>query len=184
MKFLKLYLLLAVITASSFSYGQEPLYNWGEPSTNDYKNHSIENLLSLGENGFVLLRKYSTSTYNHTYFIELYGKTLSLKKEQKVEFNGGVMGDMYDIEHIEVINGNIYVFVTHWHKDNGKNTLFVKELSLDGQLEDVATLLAIDAQKLGNRGRFEPKFSNDGSKLLIYTQLPSVKKTNERIKIT
>src|SRR5690606_22886443 len=85
---------------------------------------------------------------------------------------------------IEVINGNIYVFVTHWHKDNGKNTLFVKELSLDGQLEDVATLLAIDAQKLGNRGRFEPKFSNDGSKLLIYTQLPSVKKTNERIKIT
>jgi hypothetical protein len=185
MRILTLILMTCALSTGHFcSAQQEPIYKWGEPCTNDHIERRIDQLLSLGESGFVLLRKFVDNTYTSTYWIEEYSTSLKLIGTQKVNFAGGVMGDSYDIEDLQAINGKIYVFVTHWMKDYGHNSLSVKELALDGTMKDLADLEQINAEKLGNRGNYEISFSEDGSKLVVLAELPFEKKTNENLRVS
>lgn len=184
MKGLSSFILACTLCMGQSLFAQEPIYKWGEPSTNDFLDRHIDQLLDLDGNGFVLLRRKTASTSVSTYWLEYYNTELKIEGIREVVFNGGVMGNSFDIEEITVQNGRIYAFVSHWDKTAGEHSLSVKELTLTGELVDIAELDAIAAQKMGNRGVFRTTFSDDGSKLLVLSELPFVKKTKEKIRLS
>ncbi|MEM9051813.1 MAG: hypothetical protein AAGC47_07160, partial [Bacteroidota bacterium] len=69
-------------------------------------------------------------TYTSFYWMESYSPELKLEGTVPVEFNGGVMGNSYDIEDVLVADGKIYAFVSHWDKSASEHTLSLTQLSL------------------------------------------------------
>ena len=163
---------------------QEPVYRWGAPATNDFPERRIERLLALGDQGFILLRASEDATTVKHYWLERYSSSLEFKGSTEVPFNVGVMGDAQFLDEVTVVNGTIYAFVTHWNKAGGRHTLFVKELGLDGKLTDVAELDMIQAEKMGNRGNYRRAISDNGTKLLVLSELPFVKGTKEKFRLS
>lgn len=176
--------MVLALSMGHFLFAQEPVYNWGEPCTNDHLDRKTELILPLDGKGMAILRSQANSMYVKTYFIEQYDARLKLIETTQVEFQGGVMGDQYDILDFQVMNGQIYVFVERWQKDYGHNTLSVRTLSLEGKMTEIADLDIINAEKFMNRGQHEVSFSQDGSKLIVLSELPFVKKTNENFRIS
>lgn len=176
--------LLVCLLAGQSLFAQEPSYTWGEPASNDFSERTLDQLLVLDDLGFVLLRKYTDNTFTTHYWIEFYNQQMKFEGTNEVAFQGGVMGNSFSIDGIEVANGTIYAFVSHWNKEKGINTLNLNELSLDGQLTDLGQIGAIAAQKMGNRGMYQPIFSPDGNKLLLLSEMPFVKKAQEVIQLT
>ncbi len=176
-------ILLLIILISQSLWAQEPIYRWGEPATNDNTERKIDQLITLGNDGFILLRKHQDITYTTTYWLEYYDAKLKLQGTRQIDFNAGVMGNSYNIESISVANGVIYAFVTHWEKAAEKHTLSIKKISVEGEMSDVKDLDVIKAKKMGNKGMFDVSFSDDGSKLLVISELPFVKKTTEKIRL-
>lgn len=180
----QLFLLTLVMHLGQFCFGQEPAYRWGEPATNDYLERRIDKLLVLDQEGFVLLRKYTNETFTSFYWIESYSPDLKLQSSVPIEFNGGVMGDSYDIEDILVANGKIFAFISNWNKSAGKHTFSVSQLSLSGELKHIKDLDIIPAKKMGNRGFFNFILSENQQKLLLLSEQPFVKKTMEKMRLT
>ena len=176
--------MVLALSMGHFLFAQEPVYNWGEPCTNDHLDRQIDQLLSLGDDGFAVLRSKTGSGLVKSYWIEQYSNELKLVATNPVDHAGGFMGDSYDIVDIRVSNGKIYAFIEHWLKEYGHNTLAVKELSVDGSMTEIAELDIINAKKLMNRGKHEVSFSQDGSKLIVLSELPGIKKTKENFRIT
>lgn len=176
--------MVCAVCMGHFLWAQEPVYKWGEPCTNEHLDRKIDQLLNLGDKGFAILRSKLSSGMVSSYWIEQYDTSLKLVDTKDVEHLGGVMGDSYDIVKIEVVNGVIYAFFEHWFKDFGHNTLSVRELSLNGKLTEIADLDIINAEKIMNRGNHEMSFSPDGTKLIVLSQLPEIKKSFENFRIT
>lgn len=176
--------MVCALSMGHFLWAQEPVYKWGEPSTNENLDRQIDQLLNLGDKGFAILRSKLSTGMVKTYWVERYDTELKLVDTKPVDYQGGVMGDSYDIVEIHVVNGVIYTFFEHWNKDFGHNTLSVRELSLDGSLTVIADLDIINAEKIMNRGKHEVSFSQDGTKLIVLSQLPEIKKTFENFRIT
>ena len=176
--------MVLALSMGHFLFAQEPVYNWGEPCANEHLDRQIDQLLNLGDDGFAVLRSKTSSGLVKTYWIEQYNNELKLVATNRVELATGVMGDSYDITDIHVVNGTIYAFLEHWHKDYGHNTLLVRELSVEGNMTEIAELDIINAKKMMNRGKHEVSFSQDGTKLIVLSQLPGVKKTNENFRIS
>lgn len=163
---------------------QEPVYRWGPPATNDHAERRIEQLLSLGDQGFVLLRTVEDATTVKHFWLEQYDGALRQVGIQAVHFNGGVMGNAYFLDQVLSINGALYAMVSHWDKAAGKHSLAMHTLGLDGVLGEGRILGEITAEKMGNRGNFITSFSPDGNKLLVLAELPFEKKTKEQIRLT
>lgn len=183
MKIVQYLLLACTLCAGQLVFAQEPAYNWGEPATNDFSERQIDKLLALDNGGFVLLRKYTDPTFTNSYWLEYYSTELKLEGNVEVAFQGGVMGDAYFLDEIMVANGVIYAFVSHWNKAAGEHTLMLKELTFSGELNDIATLDVIKAQKMGNRGAFRYALSDDHSKLGLLSEMPFTKKTKEKLRL-
>jgi hypothetical protein len=177
-------LVLSAVVLSSFVQAQEPVYRWGPPATNDHPERRIERMLALGDDGFVLLRASEDATTVKHYWLEHYDGSLAHQATVEVPFNVGVMGDAQFLDDVTVVNGVIYAFVTHWNKAAGEHTLKLHELDLGGSLKELATLDVIKAEKMGNRGTYRWSFSSNGSKLMVLSELPFVKGTMEKLRLT
>jgi len=177
-------LLALALCMGQFSFAQEPSYKWGEPATNDFLERRIDKLLVLDNQGFVLLRKYTDNTFTSHYWLEYYSPELKFEGNVPVEFKIGVMGNSYDIENVLVANGKIYAFISHWDKAAGRNTLSIQELNLSGELKHLKDLDIIAAEKMGNRGSFRLSISKDEQKLVVLSEQPFEKKTNEKIRLS
>ncbi|MEO8590503.1 MAG: hypothetical protein ABI432_14095 [Flavobacteriales bacterium] len=175
-------LALAIGVGTSVS-AQEPVYRWGQPATNDFPERRIEQLLQLGDQGFVLLRASEDATTVKHYWLERYSSKLEYQSTTEVAFNVGVMGDSQFLDEVKAVNGVIYAFITRWNKASGKHTLSVKRLGFDGSLTDIADLDVIQAEKMGNRGNYRRAFSDDGTKLLVLAELPFEKGMKEKIRL-
>lgn len=176
--------MVLALSLGHFLFAQEPVYKWGEPCTNANLDRQINQVLNVGDDGFAVLKSKTSTGMNKTYWIERYDASLKLIETNQVVFDGGVMGDWHDITDIHCVNGTIYVFLEHWHKDYGHSTLKVRELSLEGTMTEIADLDIINAEKIMNRGMHRVSFSQDGSKLIVLSELPKVKKSNENFRIT
>ena len=163
---------------------QEPVYRWGPPATNDHIERRIEQLLSLGDQGFVLLRTAEDATTVKHYWLEHYDRTLRQTGTQTVLFNGGVMGDAYFLDEVRAVNGALYAVVSHWDKAAGEHSLAMHTLGMDGVLGDGRVLDVIKAEKMGNRGNFITSISPDGNTLLVLSELPFEKKAMEQVRLT
>ncbi len=179
--------LLCIAAALAVGFGvqaQEPVYRWGPPATNDFPERHIEQLLDLGDEGFVLLRVAEDATTVRHFWLERYDKSLQLIGTKEIAFNNGVMGNSFFLDDVVVMNGALYAFVSHWEKAGGKHTLMLHALGFDGVLQEGTQLDLVTAEKMGNRGTYKWSFSPDGKKLLLLTELPYVKDTKEKLRMT
>lgn len=184
MRLFKSTLMVLALSTGHFLFAQEPVFNWGEPCTNEHLDRQIDQLLSLGDEGFAILRSKTGTGMVKSYWIEQYDANMKHVATNPIEYNGGVMGDWHDITEIVVSNGTIYAFMEHWNKDLGQSTLSVRELSVDGSMKELGDLDIINAEKIMNRGNHKVSFSQDGSKLIVLSELPEIKKTTEEFRIT
>lgn len=184
MKIKSFTLLLVGLFMSVLSLAQEPAYKWAEPNTNNYPARNINKLLSLGDEGFVLLKIDKTQVYRPVYFLEIYNAELKLVDTRKVEFDGGVMKEGFYLDEITVVNDKIYALITKWSKSAQKRTQVIRELSLDGTMDEGVELDFIKAEKMRKSGSFKTAFSDDGSKLLVLSEFPFEKKAMDKIKLT
>lgn len=181
---MRLFHLAAALAVGFGLCAQEPVYRWGPPATNDFTERTIEKLLDLGDQGFVLLRVAVDATTVRHYWLERYDKTLQLVGTTEVAFKGGIMGDAYFLDDIVAVNGSLFAFVSHWEKAAGEHTLMLHPLDFDGVLQEGTLLDVVSAEKMSNRGSYEWTFSPDGKKLLILTELPFVKGAKEALRLT
>lgn len=177
-------LLVVGLFISVLSLAQEPSYSWAEPNTNDYPARNINKLLSIGEEGFVLLRIDKSQAFRPVYWLESFDTKLKLVDTRKVEFNGGVMKEAFYLDEIKVVNDKIYAFVTKWSKSAQKRTQVIRQLSLDGTMDEGVELDFISAEKMRKSGSFKTAFSDDGTKLLVLSEFPFQKKAMEKIKLS
>ena len=177
-------LLLVGILISTSSLAQEPSYSWAEPNTNDYPARNINKLLSLGDEGFLILRIDKTQIYRPVYWLETYNKELKLVDTRKLEFEGEVIKEAFYLDEIKVVNDKIYAFITKWSKSAQKRTQVIRQLSLDGKMDEGVELDFISAEKMRKSGSFKTAFSDDGSKLLVLSEFPFQKKAMEKIRLT
>ena len=184
MKIKSLTLLLIGLFVSTLSLAQEPSYKWAEPNTNDYPARNINKLLSIGDEGFVLLRIDKTQIYRPVYFLERFNAELKKVDTRKVEFDGGVMKEAFYLDEIQVVNDKIYALLTKWSKSDQKRTQVIRQLSLDGIMDEGVELDYISAEKMRKSGSFKTAFSDDGSKLLVLSEFPFQKKALDKIKLT
>lgn len=184
MKIKSFTLLLVGLFISMLSLAQEPAYNWAEPNTNNNPGRNIDKLLSLGDEGFVLLRIDKSQIYRPVYWLESFDKELKLVDTRKVEFNGGVMKEAFFLDEIKVVNDKIYALITKWSKSAKKRTQVIRQLSLDGTMDEGVELDFITAEKMRKSGSFKTAFSDDGSKLLVLSEFPFKKKAMDKIKLT
>lgn len=184
MKIKSLKLLLIGLFVSTLSLAQEPSYKWAEPNTNDYPARNINKLLSIGDEGFVLLRIDKTQIYRPVYFLERFNTELKKVDTRKVEFDGGVMKEAFYLDEIQVVNDKIYALLTKWSKSDQKRTQVIRQLSLDGIMDEGVELDYISAEKMRKSGSFKTAFSDDGSKLLVLSEFPFQKKALDKIKLT
>lgn len=184
MNYLSILLITCTLSAGYFSFGQEPIYKWGEPVTDENLDRPIEKLLFSNDEGFYLLRGKRDLTSVVTYWIEQYDQNLKLNKTSKIEFNLGVMGESQNIEDIIAANGKMYALISHWSKTKASYSLSISSLSTSGELSDLGELDAISAQKIMNSGFYNFSVSDDGSKLIVLAELPFVKETKEIIRVS
>ncbi|MEN9001001.1 MAG: hypothetical protein ABF242_01695, partial [Flavobacteriales bacterium] len=184
MKFKSAIIVLVALLLTSVSLAQEPAYNWAEPNTNNYPARNINKLLSIGDEGFVILRIDKTQVFRPIYWLETFNKDLKLVDTRKVEFNGGVMKEAFFLDEIKVVNDKIYALVTGWSKSAQKRTQIVRQLSLDGTMDEGVELDFISAEKMRKSGSFKTAFSDDGTKLVVLSEFPYKKKTMDKIKLT
>ncbi len=174
----------AALALALAAQAQEPVYRWGPPATNDFPDRHIERLLDLGDQGFVLLRTAEDATTVKHFWLERYDRSLQFVGTTEIAFSNGVMGDSYFLDEVTVVNGALYAFVSHWEKAAGRHTLMLHALGSDGVLKDGTQLDLVTAEKMGNRGTYKWSFSPDGRKLLLLTELPFVKDTKEKLRMT
>lgn len=184
MRLVAMLLMTCALSSGHFLFAQEPIYKWGEPVTDEKLDRKLEKLLMVSDEGFILLRSKPDMGTTLKYWLEYYDQQLKLKNTVEVRFNGGVMGDSYDIHDIQGVNGKIYAFVEHWSKADQMHSLAIKEINSDGSLTDLAELDGIAAQKIMNNGFFNVSFSDDGSKLIVLAELPFEKETKEIVRLT
>lgn len=184
MKSLYCFLMACSLSAGHFLFAQEPIYKWGEPVTDENLDRKLEKLLLVNDEGFVLLRSKPDMGTTLRYWMEFYDSKLKLNNTVDVNFNGGVMGDSYDIEEIHGVNGKIYAFVSHWSKTDQIHSLSLREIGLDGNMMEILSLDEIAAQKIMNNGFFNVAFSTDGTKLCVMAELPFEKETKEIVRLT
>ncbi|MDA9261944.1 hypothetical protein N9P38_01135 [Flavobacteriales bacterium] len=184
MNYKSLTLLLIGLFVSTLSLAQEPSYKWAEPNTNDYPARNINKLLSIGDDGFVLLRIDKTQIYRPVYFLERFNAELKKVDTRKVEFDGGVIKEAFFLDEIKVVNDKIYAMITKWSKSAQKRTQVIRQLSLDGTMDEGVELDFISAEKMRKSGSFKTVFSDDGSKLLVLSEFPFEKKAMDKIKLT
>lgn len=181
---MKVTISIAALVLGTGVVAQEPVYRWGAPATNDHTERRIVQLLSLGDQGFVLLRTAEDATTVKHYWLEHYDGTLRQTGTQAVLFNGGVMGDAFFLDAVRSINGALFAMVSHWDKAAGEHSLAMHTLGSDGVLGEGRVLDVIKAERMGNRGNFITAFSPDGNKLLVLSELPFEKKAMEQVRLT
>lgn len=163
-------------------HAQEPLYRWGDPLTHEGDDPSIEKFLGANNDGFYVLRS-KGSIIEKYYTVDYVNPDLEVESSTPVNFSMGVMGNSADMEEIDWVNGTLYAFVGRWNKKQESHILELNRIE-NGELVESKKLDKISAQKMGNRGMYYRAWSPDGSKLLVLSEMPFEKKTNEKLKLT
>ncbi|MFH2096534.1 MAG: hypothetical protein ABIJ16_12560 [Bacteroidota bacterium] len=178
-------ILLTMLGASFFAFSQEPSVQWGTPFTDETPQAGMVNILKADNTGFYLLRDNKSLT-NHLAFLEKYSYDFKLLYSlQLVSFlSQGQMGNSMLYRTILTGKDKFYAFSQGWNKDAGKGSYTVKTISTDGVADDNAVELeSVPALKQMNAGYHYPCLSPDKSKLLILTEMPFEKGSNENIRL-
>lgn len=155
--------------------------NWG----NEYKEPSntvVGKIVSSNELGVYIYRKKRTTAFSlgDKVYLELYNPEMKLEKSR--EYDLKYKSKTRDFEEILMLDKQLYFLTSFNNQAHKKNYLFVQEidnarLTLDRTINMVAETEAVSKNR---EGSFAFASSPDSTKLLVYNQLPYVKRNPER----
>lgn len=164
---------------------QEPVYEWGQPLTDETPQAEITGIIYSDSSGFYVLRD-NESVSNHLVFLEKYSPEYKMLYSLEVIPLGsqGVMGNSMLYRTILTGKNKFLVFSQGWNKETGKGNYTVKTITPDGKIDDEGKELeSLTAEKQANAGYHHPALSPDKSKLLILTDMPYEKDGKEKIRL-
>ncbi len=183
--FLNLFLANAILAQPNTEFSGE--MTWGQ----EYKepsNSYLSEILANDQSGFYALRRQTkgglmTGGRPQKIYIEKYNQDMKLKKSKQIDLR--YKKKNRDFEKVIYLNNQFYLLTSFNNKGHKANYLFVqsirkKSLSLSNKIKKIAESPARDEAK---EGKFNFHISKDSSNLLIYSQLPDVKKGSERFSI-
>ena len=154
-----------------------------EEYTNKIQNAQWTNVLGQDDSGYYLLHEFGPIS-NTTITLEKYSPELKLLFSTDIESTSGTLFDSQLHRYTDMINGKIYVFLEGWNKEMGQNSFLIKEVRADGTVDDKAITLETEPSKNQLRSaHYSFRFSPDGSKMLVLTQKPFLKKAREELRL-
>jgi hypothetical protein len=117
-------------------------------------------------------------------FLERYDNAFNKKKSSQLVMPNNKKNNDILLEDIEVINDKFYIFSSFYNKSTDLNYLFVNSINDAGTVEnDYIELDQIPSKSKKKSGRYDLRYSNDSTKILILTHsTPKSKKDNESYK--
>lgn len=179
-------LLLTVSISAQKNYSDK-LY-WGD-ELKEPANSYLAEILGSDASGFYALRKKTKGGMLSTdkpqkIYIEKYNEDMKLRKAQEIDLR--YKKKKRDFEKMLFLNGQFYLMTSFNNKAHKANYLFVqsirkKTLTLNKKITKIAETPARDEYR---EGKFNFHISKDSSKVLVYSQLPNQRKSNEVFSIS
>ena len=179
-------LLLTVNISAQKDYSDK-LY-WGD-ELKEPANSYLAEILGSDASGFYALRKKTkggmlSADKPQKIYIEKYNEDMKLKKAQEIDLR--YKKKKRDFEKMLFLNGQFYLMTSFNNKAHKANYLFVqsirkKTLTLSKNFTKIAETPARDEYR---EGKFNFHISKDSSKVLVYSQLPDQRKSNEVFSIS
>jgi hypothetical protein len=177
----KLIFFIATCLYIAAAFGQEPVAQWGAPSTFDKKYGEFDKIIGTSDKGTFILRKAQSDVLHKLIYLERIdnnGKLLYTKEITPQWDNNFTLS----FRDVQMVNGKICMFSTSWIKKEGKNHAYVQEVSSDGVvLPEIKELDNLNSDKMLNTGEFYFAVSPDQSKLLLLREEMYTKEGNEKI---
>lgn len=103
-------------------------------------------------------------------FLERYDNAYNKKKSTQLIMPNNKKNNDILLEDIEVINNKFYIFSSFYNKTTDLNYLFVNSINENGTVEnDYNELDQIPSKSKRKSGRYDLRYSNDSTKILILT---------------
>lgn len=175
----KPFILFALLLISILSFGQKSTeqvdVKWG-PEEKESKKTRLSDIIGIDETGFYTLRySFSKSTLA---IIEHYN--MNMQKTKEFEIPAKQREKKLKLESAFYINETIYLFSSFADKKTKKNKLFVQTIDKETLKpnRDQKVVAEIDFREFSksNSGNFNFSLSRDSSKLMVYYDMPYVKK--------
>ena len=101
-------------------------------------------------------------------FLERYDNAYNRKKSSQLVMPNNKKSNEIQLEDIEILNNKFYIFSSFYNKSTDLNYLFVNGINDNGVIEnDYNELDQIPAKSRNKSGRFDLRYSNDSTKILI-----------------
>lgn len=101
-------------------------------------------------------------------FLERYDNAYNRKKTSQLVMPNNKKSNEIQLEDIEILNNKFYIFSSFYNKSTDLNYLFVNSINENGTIEnDYNELDQIPAKSRNKSGRYDLRYSNDSTKILI-----------------
>ncbi len=175
--------LFTMLAASTFATAQnaEPAVTWGKEIENPQPGKSnLTQILKSDAEGTFAIREQGSYT-DHHFLLEKYDASFNRVFSTDITPPVGVMGNSNLVNKVLGVKGKVLVMCDGWNKSEKTGSCNIFEVSLDG---DVAkTPVVADkaiAEKQMRSANYYYDVSDDGTKLIVLTQLPYEKEANEK----
>jgi hypothetical protein len=178
----KLLVLLFALFVSFQSLAQEVSVKWGKEHQIP-KRSSIKKIIGEDDKGIYVLRSMNTTRKNPgDILLERYSNDgLILLFSNKITVPR-VNGQNVVFEQLFYIGGQLVLFTSYNDKTEGYNAVFAQYLDEGGKGISEPTMISrINAPQKANVGRFEIVLSQDSSKILVCSNEPYEKYSNEKM---
>ncbi len=167
---------LAVIGLSA----QEPVFTWNKADTKPAMQISVDIMGYTSDGFFVVSRKPATGMqFSPTIIVEYFNAS-----QDRVFVKDITPPSKEDFIDVLYYDGGLHLFTSLYTKESGKNILSATTISKDRSLSAPKEIMAVNAEKLSVRGRYDVNVSPDGSKLAVLYEPNYSKGENERISLT
>lgn len=158
--------------------GAPGLLSWGEELKKP-AGTAITKIIEANADGFHALRQKEGGLGHDEAYVEYYDSNMKLRRSEKLDMK--YKGKRRDFEDVMKIGGELYLFTSFNNAAQKKNYLFYQKLNRRLQpSRELVKIGEIDARNKEQGGAFKLVLSRDSSKVLLYNQLPSIKREPER----
>ena len=143
---------------------------------------TLSDIVARDNSGIITLKTSIKGLKKGLITLERFDNKMKLVKTAEVDLTYNKKAR--DLERFIDIDGQLFLFTSFFNKKTKMNYLFVQSinksrLTLNSDMQKIAEIDCSDKKK-NNTGFFHVKYSNDSSKVLVYYDLPYVKKTAEK----
>lgn len=155
--------------------------DWG-PDYRDPSNTMVTNLVGITPAGFYVLRQkvLQNPSAKQRAWLEYYSRDMKMQKTEELELK--YKGKQRDFEQVLFLDKKLYLLTSFNNAVKKRNYMFKQEINSRtlAPSKDLDMIAETESRNKEVKGNFGFNLSKDSTTLLIYTELPYVRKQPER----